>query len=70
VKALYNVFLFSKDMTVWLMIKIINSNISGQRNYSIFMSIIIVCVRSQIILINRFKVLFCSGLYKVVSSTI
>jgi hypothetical protein len=57
-------------MAVWLVIKIINLNISGQRNCGISMLIIIVRVRLQIMPINRFKVPSCSRLYKVVSSTI
>jgi hypothetical protein len=70
VKALYSVFPFSRDIAVWLVIKIINSNISGQRNYSMFMSIIAVCVYSQIIPINRSKVPSYSRLYNIVSLTI
>jgi hypothetical protein len=57
-------------VAVQLVIKIINLNISGQRNCGISMLIITVCVRSQIMLINCSKVPSCSRLYKIVSSTI
>jgi hypothetical protein len=57
-------------VAVRLVIKIINSNISGQRNCGMFMSIIIVRMCLQIMLINRSEVPSCSRLYKVVSLTI
>jgi hypothetical protein len=38
-------FFFSKDIAVRLVIKFINLNINSQRNYGMFMLIIIVYIR-------------------------